>query len=134
MEIAIKSDFTHHFILSIEAFGLLVLDNKLDLWNQQFEAKKNNSNAKIHGSEYKKKYIDLYQKGPSGWSVEGKAIYYVLNDQSKQLREIKKSQQTIKWVGHNQSLVDINLFYLGYCVSICILSTHCFYQLLLGIH
>ena len=30
---------------SDEAFGLLVLDNKLDVWNKQFQAKQNDPNA-----------------------------------------------------------------------------------------
>ena len=52
--------------VSDESFGLLVLDNKLDVWNRQFEAKQNDPNAKIFEPEYQNKYINLYQKGPSG--------------------------------------------------------------------
>ena len=75
---------------SDEAFGLLVLDNKLDLWNKQFEAKQNDPNATICGPEYQKKYMDIYQKGPLGWSVEGKAVDYMLKEQLKPLRDTKQ--------------------------------------------
>ena len=80
-----------------EAFGLLVLDNKLEVWNQQFEAKQKDRNAKIHGKEYKKKYVGLYQKGPSGWSDEGILLYYQLKDQLRENRKIKQ-QSTDKYL------------------------------------
>ena len=52
------------FTVSDETFGLLVLHNKLEIWNQQFEAKQNDTNAKISCGppEYQKKYIEPYPR------------------------------------------------------------------------
>ena len=81
--------------MSDEAFGLLVSDNKLDLWNKQAEAKQNNPNAKICEPKYQTKYVNLYQKGPSGWSVEGKSVYYMLKYQLKRLREKRVNKEEL---------------------------------------
>ena len=58
----INHSFDATFNESNEAFGLLVLDNKLDILNKQFEAKQNDPNAKTCGPEYQKKYVDLYTR------------------------------------------------------------------------
>lgn len=86
----INRSFDEVFTVSDEAFGLLVLDNELDVWNKQFEAKQNDPNAKIRGPEYKKKYVDQYQKAASGWSEEGLAVFYKVKYQLKTLREAKQ--------------------------------------------
>ena len=84
------------FTKSDEAFGLLVLDNKLDLWNKQFEARQNDPNAKIQGPEYKKKYVNQFQKGASGWSEKGIGIFYKVKHQLQALREAKE-ESTNNW-------------------------------------
>ena len=77
--------------MSDEAFWLLVLDNELEVWwNQKFEEKQNNPNAQICAPEYQKKCVDLFQKGPSEWSAEGKLIYYNLKEQLPEVMKIKQ--------------------------------------------
>ena len=93
----INRSFDEVFTISDEAFGLLVLDNKLDVWNKQFEAKQNDPNAKIRGPEYKKKYVDQYQKGTSGWSEKGLAIFYKVKYQLNMLREANQ-ESTYKYL------------------------------------
>ena len=92
-----ERSFDASFTVSDEAFGLLVLDNELEVWNRQFEAKQKDPKAKIHGKEYKKKHVELYQKGPSGWSDEGILLYYQLKDQLREVRKIKR-QSTDKYL------------------------------------
>lgn len=82
--------FDEAFTESDEAFGLLVLDNELDVWNRQFEAKQNNPNAKMRGPEYQKKYVDQYKKGSTGWSIEGRLAYNMLKLKLKPLRKAKQ--------------------------------------------
>ena len=93
-----KKDYCKHFFdmsftVSDEAFGMLKLDHKLEVQHQQFEAKQNDPNVNIQGPEYQKEYVeDLLQKGPPGWSAEGRAIYYNLKESLTQLREMKQGQ------------------------------------------
>ena len=82
----IKHCFDTAFTVSDEAFGLLVLDYKPQGWNQQFEAK---LEGQIHGPEYQKKDIDLFQKRPSGWSDKAKPIYYTFKKTADGAQEYK---------------------------------------------
>ena len=85
-----ERSFDVAFTVSDEAFGLLVLDNKLEVWNQQFEAKQKEPNAKLVAKDYTRKYVKQHQKGTTGWTDEGILLYFKLKRRLTQLRKMKR--------------------------------------------
>ena len=85
------------FTISDEAFALLVLDNDLEVWNKQIELKRTDKDAKIRGRGFKRKYVQLFKKGPTGWSKKGKAIYAMLKHQLDEVRRQKKESTDKYW-------------------------------------
>ena len=69
------------FTASDEAFALIVLDNELHVWDQQFEKKKGTSCKKID-LRMEKKYMKRHgSSGKCGWSKAGQNIYKRLTDE-----------------------------------------------------
>ena len=77
------------FTTSDEAYGLMILDNELDVWNRQIELK--NAKESISPKELKcrKKYTDLYQKKQCGWKDIGMYYYRLLCREVEKVREDK---------------------------------------------
>ena len=92
-----ERSFDVAFTVSDEAFGLLVLDNDLEVWNQQFEAKRKDPNAKLVAKDYRRKYVKQHQKGTTGWTDEGILLYFKLKKRLTQLRRMKR-QSTEKYL------------------------------------
>ena len=73
-----------------EAFGLMILDNELHLWNYQIMIKDREEAIAPSDPRNKKKYTDMYQKKSCGWKDIGLCYYTLL---VKEVNEVRKNKQ-----------------------------------------
>ena len=81
------------FTPSDEAFALLVLDNKLHVWDAQHEKTLKDNQMKGSQLRMKKKYCNGHSKDKCGWVRKGVNYYNILHNEIETLR---KEQNTDK--------------------------------------
>ena len=78
------------FTPSDEAYGLMILDNELDVWNHQIELKNEKKTISPKDQQCRKKYTELYLKKQCGWKDIGMYYYDLLCREVEKVREDKR--------------------------------------------
>ena len=78
------------FTSTDEAYGLMILDNELDVWNRQIELKNKNLTISPKDPLCRKKYTELYQRKLCGWKDKGMLYYGLLCKEVRKVREEKQ--------------------------------------------
>ena len=74
-----------------KAFGLMILDNKLHMWNHQISLKNTGQVISPNDPGNRKKYTNMYQKKSCGWKDIGLCYYTLLV--VNEVKEVKKKKQ-----------------------------------------
>ena len=92
-----KKTMSQAFTPTDEAFGLMILDNELHVWNYQVMIKKRKQSIDPTDARNKKKYTDMYQKKSCGWKDIGLCYYTLL---VKEVNEVQKNKQACECEDH----------------------------------
>lgn len=74
-----------------EAFGLMVLDNELHVWDYQLSLKAAGEAISSRDPGNRKKYTNLYQKKKCGWKDVGLCYYTLLVNEVNEIRKKKQA-------------------------------------------
>ena len=117
------------FTSSDEAYGLLVLDNELHVWDKQIELKRKYGRYDRKANpQLTKKYVKLYQKSECGWTRKGIGIYKMLenevhgirtNKHDEEMKYMKKFQMNTKGWKQKKSEVNNDSDSDGYYEKMC---------------